>query len=73
MFQECFNEVLFCDFVVAWISSQLPQQKEGLLSICVARETLENTVKQIGLIHPHTYSDTIQDGANATNFFIAYF
>ena len=31
MFQECINEVLFCDFVVAWISSQLPEQKEGLL------------------------------------------
>ena len=28
MFQECFNEVLFSDFVVAWISSQLPEQKE---------------------------------------------
>ena len=30
VFQECFNEVLFCDFVVARISSQLPEQKEGL-------------------------------------------
>ena len=30
VFQECFNKVLFCDFVVAWISSQLPEQKEGL-------------------------------------------
>ena len=28
--QECFKEVLFCNFVVAWISSQLPEQKEGL-------------------------------------------
>ena len=28
--QECFNEVLFCNFVLAWISSQLPEQKEGL-------------------------------------------
>ena len=27
---ECFNYVLFRDFVVAWISSQLPEQKEGL-------------------------------------------
>ena len=26
----CFNKVLFSDFVVAWISSQLPKQKEGL-------------------------------------------
>ena len=26
----CFNVVLFCNFVVAWISSQLPEQKEGL-------------------------------------------
>ena len=31
-FQESFNEVLFCNFVLAWISSQLPEQKEGLLS-----------------------------------------
>ena len=30
MFQECYNGVLFCNFVVAWISSQLPEQKEGL-------------------------------------------
>ena len=30
VFLECFNEVLFRDFVVAWISSQLPEQKEGL-------------------------------------------
>ena len=29
-FQECFNEVLFRDFVVTRISSQLPEQKEGL-------------------------------------------
>ena len=29
VFLECFNEVLFYDFVVAWISSQLPEQKEG--------------------------------------------
>ena len=33
VFQEYFNEVLFWNFVVAWISSQLqlPEQKEGLL------------------------------------------
>ena len=31
VFQECFNEVLFHKFVVAWLSSQLPEQKEGLL------------------------------------------
>ena len=30
VFQECFNEVLFCNFVLAWISSQLPEQKGGL-------------------------------------------
>ena len=30
VFQECFNEVLFDKFFVAWISSQLPEQKEGL-------------------------------------------
>ena len=29
--QECFNEVFFRDLVVARISSQLPEQKEGLL------------------------------------------
>ena len=29
-FQECFNGVLLCNFVVAWISLQLPEQKEGL-------------------------------------------
>ena len=32
VFQECLNEALFCDFVVAWISSQLPEQKEGLFN-----------------------------------------
>ena len=26
----CFKEVLFSNFVVAWYSSQLPEQKEGL-------------------------------------------
>ena len=31
MFQKCSNEVLFCNVVLAWISSQLPEQKEGLL------------------------------------------
>ena len=30
VFQECFKEVLFCNFVVAWISSQLHEQREGL-------------------------------------------
>ena len=30
VFQKLFTEVLFCDFVVAWISSQLPEQMEGL-------------------------------------------
>ena len=30
MFQECFNEFLFCNFVVAWHSLQLPKLKEGL-------------------------------------------
>ena len=35
MFQECFNEILFDEVVVAWISSQLPEQKEGLFfSVC---------------------------------------
>ena len=29
--QECFNKVLFCDFVVAWFSSQLSEQ--GLVFI----------------------------------------
>ena len=32
MFQEYFKEVLFDKFVVAWISSQLPEQKEGLFT-----------------------------------------
>ena len=30
VFQESFDEVFFCNFVVAWISLQLPKQKEGL-------------------------------------------
>ena len=30
VFQGSFKAVLFCDFVVTWISSQLPEQKEGL-------------------------------------------
>ena len=33
VFQECFNEVLFDKIFVAWISSQLPEQKEGLFSL----------------------------------------
>ena len=33
VFHECFNEVLFCNFVVAWISLQLQKQKKGLLSL----------------------------------------
>ena len=32
VFQECFNEVLFDKIVVASISSQLPEQKEGLFT-----------------------------------------
>ena len=30
VFQKCFKEVFFCNFVLACISSQLPEQKEGL-------------------------------------------
>ena len=30
VFHECFKEVLFCNSIVAWISLQLPEQKEGL-------------------------------------------
>ena len=30
VFQECFNEVLFDKIFFTWISSQLPEQKEGL-------------------------------------------
>ena len=30
---ECFNEILFSDFVVAWISSQLSEQKKGLFGL----------------------------------------
>ena len=30
VFQRVFNEVLFSNFDLAWISSQLPEQKEGL-------------------------------------------
>ena len=38
VFQECFNKVLFCDFVVAWISSQLPTRAEGgLVSLYVIK------------------------------------
>ena len=29
-FQRCFKEVFLCNFVVAWISLQLPKQKETL-------------------------------------------
>ena len=32
VFQRVFNEVLFCNFDLAWISSQLPEQKEGLFT-----------------------------------------
>ena len=30
VFEECFKDMLFCNFVVPWQSSQLPQQNEGL-------------------------------------------
>ena len=33
VFQKSFHEVSFLNFVVAWISSQLPEQKEGLFTI----------------------------------------
>ena len=33
MFQECYDEVLFCNFVLEWHSSQLPEQKEGLFHL----------------------------------------
>ena len=33
VFQECFNDVLFCDLVVAWILSKLPEQKESLFIV----------------------------------------
>ena len=33
VFLECFNEVLLCNFVFAWISSQLPEQKEGFFIV----------------------------------------
>ena len=32
VFQGSFKAVLMCNFVVAWISSQLPKQKVGLFS-----------------------------------------
>ena len=35
VFQECFNEVLLCNFVLAWISSQQPEQKEGFFMLCM--------------------------------------
>ena len=45
-FQECFNEVLFYNFVLAWISSQLPEQKEGLFStIKVQKKYCPNILK----------------------------
>ena len=33
VFQECFDEILFCNMVVPWISLQLPEQKEGLFDL----------------------------------------
>ena len=33
VFQRVFNEVLFCHFYLAWNSSQLPEQKEGLFYV----------------------------------------
>ena len=35
--QVNFKNVLFCNFIVAWISSQLPEQKEGLFTIVLTR------------------------------------
>ena len=40
MFQQSFNEVLFCNIVVAWISSQLPEQKEGLFCLDCSPKTI---------------------------------
>ena len=52
VFQECFNEVLFCNFIVAWISSQLPEQKEGLF-------TCEHVVSQLGKVSKHPEGDPV--------------
>ena len=48
---EVFREIVFCDFVVAWQSLQLPKQKEGLfhkdLRISVrAKSCLRDTITQ---------------------------
>ena len=45
-FKECFKNILmkfcFCSFVVAWISSQLLEQKEGLLQVQRGRTHVAN-------------------------------
>ena len=46
---KMFDKVLFCNFIVAWISSQLPKKKEGLL---LNRELSHENTKLI-----HTLND----------------
>ena len=38
MFQECFKQVLFDDFVIAWQLLQLPEQKECFTSFGCFKE-----------------------------------
>ena len=62
------NEVLFCNFLLAWISSQLPEQKEGLLPdrkvlsgglffLCNAEKHVTTTIsiKTLTLDWTHSY------------------
>ena len=53
VFQASFNEVLFCNFDVACISSQLPEQKEGLLYIdtCMCIFQNSNLSESMGMLH----------------------
>ena len=51
VFKNVLMEFCFCDFVVAWISSQLPEKKKGLLYILLSpyRKGIYGTNKKSGV------------------------
>ena len=52
---QCFNEVLLCNFLFAWISLQLPKQKEGLLFL----ELSEKTPMQVLTLNPRVVNSKV--------------
>ena len=60
----CFKEVLFSNFVVAWYSLQLPEQKEGLF--CIKEQRCRSDTKTFFLIKVTAKTKNV-------SFFLAFF